>query len=672
MERLIKDAAKLDKSIKANDMSFGNIVKSIHAVQTEMKITGTTSKEASTTISGSISSMKASWKNLLVGFVSGNKNIDKLIDDFIKSLNTVAQNVIPKVVKTLPKLANGIFSIFDKANPMIGNFVKSLTAAAITFGSLTAAMKATKVIKSVITSFNALRIALTAATGAQISLNAAMNANVIGGIITGVSILVGIVTSLGISLSNASEKTDLLSESQRNAIEAADEAAEAYKETKDAADEMAEAGNAQLDYVEKLWKELETLADANGKVKDSDKARADFIIGELNDALGKEYSMTGNVINNYKEIKKSIAEVIEAKRAQILLEAYEESYAAAIKNVTDAENTRAIKAQELAAQEKVYEEARTKAMNARQALDEATANAKTEADFRALASEARVVQSLEIAAQTEKGILDTKRTKYNETEATVKGYYDNIDSYQRASALVLEGEVDKANDILSKYSGGFKTAASVVGETKEEQIRILKEQVAETSINLGIMEAKYEATQEKMTEAERVEAKRRIDNARQQAEDAKNEYANVGGNIVEGMTKGVKDGEWKLTGSLKTIVDSAVGAVKKALGINSPSRVFMKIGKFIDEGLKIGIKSGEDDVYKAVENLSEGVIDSFGEIPNYGIKSSSKSKSDFNDSDVSTKGSAPIVLNIYSKAMTAADLMQEAMYQIEREGWLGV
>jgi hypothetical protein len=62
MERLIKDAAKLDKSVKANDLSFGNIVKAINVVQTEMGITGTTALEAASTISGSVSSMKAAWQ----------------------------------------------------------------------------------------------------------------------------------------------------------------------------------------------------------------------------------------------------------------------------------------------------------------------------------------------------------------------------------------------------------------------------------------------------------------------------------------------------------------------------------------------------------------------------------------------------------------------------------
>ena len=102
MVRLINEAAKLDKSVKANDMSFGNIVKAIHAVQNEMDITGTTAKEAATTISGSVGMMKASWSNLVTGMADKNADIDKLTDEFIDSLMTVGDNLIP-VIKTALK-----------------------------------------------------------------------------------------------------------------------------------------------------------------------------------------------------------------------------------------------------------------------------------------------------------------------------------------------------------------------------------------------------------------------------------------------------------------------------------------------------------------------------------------------------------------------------------------
>ena len=487
----------------------------------------------------------------------------------------------------------------------------TLTAVTV-YKTFSAAMKVSTAITATQTAVQGLSAGVGIATKMQVGWNAAMSANPIGAVLTAVGLLTAGVVLLANKSSEAATKTDLLSERQRAAVTAAEEAAEAYKDTKQAADEMAAAGAAQIDNTQKLWGELQTLATENGKVKESDKARAEFILGELNNALGTEYSMTGNIINNYKNMVSSIEKVIETKRAQILLEAYEESYAQAIKNVADAENARAIKAQELAAQEKVYEDARKKLVEARAVLNEKTANAKTEADLRALASDARVVQSLEIAAQKEKGILNTKRGEYDNTNATLQGYYDDINSYETASTLVLAGETNKAVGYLNKYGSGFKTAASVAKKSKDEQLAILRDQVVNTEIHLGILQAEYEQAQGNMTEEEKKQAKARIDNAKKQATDAKNEYYKVGGNMVEGMAKGAEDGEWTLTGALKKTVKAGLAAAKKALGIESPSKVFRKeVGRQIPAGEALGIEDGTPSVVKAIKSQVNEMQDAY-------------------------------------------------------------
>jgi hypothetical protein len=138
MERLIKDAAKLDKSVKANDLSFGNIVKAINVVQTEMGITGTTAKEAGATISGSVGAMKAAWQNLLTGLANGNADIEQLVDNLVvtivgdgtESNLGVFGNIMPavetalngagKLVQNLvPKIMNNVPSILKKNLPTL-------------------------------------------------------------------------------------------------------------------------------------------------------------------------------------------------------------------------------------------------------------------------------------------------------------------------------------------------------------------------------------------------------------------------------------------------------------------------------------------------------------------------------------------------------------------------
>lgn len=113
MERLIEDAEKLDKNFKASrdenkklTMSYSDIIEAIHIVQTDLDITGTTAKEASTTISGSLASMKASWQNLLVGIGDDTLPFDDLVDNFVESVDTVSDNIMPRVEKILGGIAN--------------------------------------------------------------------------------------------------------------------------------------------------------------------------------------------------------------------------------------------------------------------------------------------------------------------------------------------------------------------------------------------------------------------------------------------------------------------------------------------------------------------------------------------------------------------------------------
>lgn len=69
MQRLLKDAEKLS-GVKYDLSSYADIVDAIHVVQTEMGITGTTAREASTTIQGSVASMKGAWQNLVTAIAA--------------------------------------------------------------------------------------------------------------------------------------------------------------------------------------------------------------------------------------------------------------------------------------------------------------------------------------------------------------------------------------------------------------------------------------------------------------------------------------------------------------------------------------------------------------------------------------------------------------------------
>lgn len=100
MQRLLEDAQAIS-GIEYDISSYADVVSAIHVIQTEMGITGTTAKEASETIGGSVSAMKSAWENLTVGFADENANIEELLNNFLASVGTVAENILPVVERIL-------------------------------------------------------------------------------------------------------------------------------------------------------------------------------------------------------------------------------------------------------------------------------------------------------------------------------------------------------------------------------------------------------------------------------------------------------------------------------------------------------------------------------------------------------------------------------------------
>lgn len=119
MERLLDDANKLNAAQgKYTDYSidsFSDIILAIHDIQTEYDITGTTAKEASTTISGSLSAAKAAWANLVTGVADDNANFGQLISNFVDSATTAASNIIPRIEVAL----NGAAKLIESLVPPI-------------------------------------------------------------------------------------------------------------------------------------------------------------------------------------------------------------------------------------------------------------------------------------------------------------------------------------------------------------------------------------------------------------------------------------------------------------------------------------------------------------------------------------------------------------------------
>jgi phage-related protein len=140
MERLLSDAQKLS-GVEYDISSYADIVDAIHVVQTEMGITGTTAKEAATTIQGSVSAMKSAWKNLVVGIADDNQDFNKLVNNFVDSAVTAGNNIIPRIETSIKGIAKLVSSASQSIIPLaVDTIVNALpdvvSAGASLIGSL--------------------------------------------------------------------------------------------------------------------------------------------------------------------------------------------------------------------------------------------------------------------------------------------------------------------------------------------------------------------------------------------------------------------------------------------------------------------------------------------------------------------------------------------------------
>lgn len=121
MQRLLKDAEKLSGQ-KFDISSYADIVDAIHVVQTEMGITGTTAQEASSTIQGSVSSMKSAWSNLVTGLADDEADFGTLMDNFVGSVTTAADNIAPRIGIAL----NGVAKLIQEIVPVAMQYIPQI------------------------------------------------------------------------------------------------------------------------------------------------------------------------------------------------------------------------------------------------------------------------------------------------------------------------------------------------------------------------------------------------------------------------------------------------------------------------------------------------------------------------------------------------------------------
>jgi len=248
------------------------------------------------------------------------------------------------------------------------------------------------------------------------------------------------------------EDAYILSDAEKELARQAEAAAEAFREMQAATEEQEDSINAEMDRITMLWEEMDKLVDAEGRVQESDKARVEYILGELNEALGTEYTMVGNIIQNYQSLRGEIEKVIAAKRANLLLDAHADDYTAAVKE-----------------QEKSWEAV----LIAQKAYD------------------AQLKQFREAEEKHKKGLIATKAFEaegqlFNEKSYALRDakkawadYTATIKEYEEAQRLILEGNYEAATKLLVGQNTAYEQHADTVESETGRVKAALEQELAE-------------------------------------------------------------------------------------------------------------------------------------------------------------------------------------------------
>ena len=493
-------------------------------------------------------------------------------------------------------------------------------------------------------------------TAAHAAWNAVKAADPTLMIVAAVGALTAGIVALTLTMGDADEETKQLQATL-------DETNDKWKDLKETQEENLKNDLSQIENTQKLRNELSYLVDENGKVKKGYEARANFILGELNEALGTEYTMTDGIIGKYNELNGNIDELIQKKRVKAILDAQEPLYQEAIN--------------------KQMQEANQIAELNNSILDKQAEKQKIEnelvkeygTNWQKGASEAKDARAttywiMEDDINKKQKLLNGYEKSYNEHTNTIVNYENNMtlassknakdwskiqtdikesagETYQEKKKLLEKEEAGAKyhyESLLKKQKNGDKKvteaqikAAKERVEEKEKEIKELTEVVdtrspeyssavknmslkamemfrGDTEKYFGVSQEKYNNVVKGLRSKDpdiRKKAEKTAEEMLLKLKSKDDQYSKVGANVINGVINGIDDTSSSLFSKMSSLGTSMLDAFKIALDIKSPSRKFAKEARFIPSGVALGVKQNAKVAEKSVEELSNKMLKSF-------------------------------------------------------------
>lgn len=481
------------------------------------------------------------------------KSIEKISD----SISKFAERVAETAEKWLPKLIDVLAWVLEHGTGIAGSIL-----------AVTTAIKTISKINSAIETIKSFNDHLNKAK--ETSANSSKVLSNLKGSLSTVVSAVGLVAiayeGYNIAQSIFLEKTQKELEGINSITEAIKENAEARNNARTSIDEEVTANLNEIKYIEDLKNELDTLIDSKGKVKEADQARADFIINELNGALGTEIKLNNGVVQSYQSISENIDKMIEKKKTQIAMEALEEKSREAIKNKSqDYENLKTAQENVTEAQRK-YNEILGKAPIYGVAYKKSIDEAKTSLDNAQIAldtaKDAYAKDLVDIQAYTDGYILN-QQGKYDELYNMTTSIYSNV---TESMAKSIQDQTNKIEELTPELQQAWKLLAEKSG-------------------------ADYEKALSGVTDKGTRKAIESIVNQTNSNTSVQSSANGLGQDYTQGLKNGVESKKWILDSSIAGIGMLMISKLKNVLGIHSPSTEGNSIGVYFLQGILNGVNN---------------------------------------------------------------------------------
>lgn len=591
-------------------------------------------KEQARNATGGIQTSIANMKTAITRGVAGMiQEFDKVLKK--KGFGSISEN-ITKLGKQAENLLKSIGRWMPNVIDVLGKAINIL-------------IKFAPAIIGITTAITGYKVAIGIATTATNLFNSVLALNPIVAITAGI---VGLTTAL-FALSN----------SQKQSKSAVQELNEELNEYDKKMNEIAKNrkgnikdGEAEIYSYQRLYSELQMIVDENGKVKEGYEEKAELITGKLSQALGVEINLIDGQIQNYGELKSSVEEAIKAKKAEILLNAYEEEYTEALKKRKDIQTayTKALKENQQAHEQynrtyQAYVDAvnsGSSSMFKLRAELEIMGRAVEDSDSKLAKAGDTLNNNQEKISQYELGLDALANKNY---EAVEKIYNDTVE---------FNGKTKEANDEKYNYERmSLETQLSNLQENRQkydEETYQRMEKAYKDQIEL--LDKNHQEANEKLTYQNEVTKKTTLDGVNQQLQVLKDHqyefketsdgnmqlYVDgieqgkpvsynkmqelVNGTIAEinakrgdsesaglyltdGVGVGIESGKWGVLGKVSNLASDIMSKFQQGFDEHSPSKRTKQYGKWLDEGLYLGIEEESDKVLNSVDNLSDDIVD---------------------------------------------------------------